>query len=151
MFCFVDSFLGIRRLHILCVFLMADYCLFFNTMSRRLHHSKSNQSTQGRVVKPDVYGLRRQKIKRAIASFEQDDDDEFPMDEGELNVESDAINAAEYLIRLNVKSSLPVCFIHQIYSIVNNHTVVDRELVGLQLEGIMYVHDSNICIIARSI
>ncbi|KAI9342431.1 serine-threonine protein kinase 19-domain-containing protein [Pilaira anomala] len=97
-------------------------------MSRRLHHSKSNQSTQGKVVKPDVYGLRRQKIKRAIASFEQDDDDEFPMDEDELNVESDAINAAEYLIRLNVKSSLPVCFIHQIYSIVNNHTLVDREL-----------------------
>lgn len=87
-------------------------------------------SQQGRVEKPDVYGTRKRLIKKVIHELDQDegDDSEFPMDMSMLS--SDTITAAEYLINSNPKSSIPLCFVHQIYSILPNNTIVDRELVN---------------------
>ncbi|KAL9550378.1 hypothetical protein MBANPS3_004747 [Mucor bainieri] len=79
---------------------------------------------QGKIKKPDVYGTRK---KPPI--FKHDDDpDDFDFNDDNLVV-NDAVATAQYLIKSNPKSSIPICFVHQIYSILpNNNTVTDREL-----------------------
>lgn len=76
---------------------------------------------QAKVQKPDVYGIR----KRLVQKIESDD--EFPIEDEILSLDSDTISAAEYLTGMN--PSLPICILHQIYSILPNNTTVDRELV----------------------
>ncbi|CAO0799116.1 unnamed protein product [Mucor circinelloides] len=82
---------------------------------------------QGKVQKPDVYGSR----KKPPVVKNNDQDDEFfeNVNDDNLVINSDAVSAAEYLIKINPRSSIPICFVHQIYSILpNNNTVTDREL-----------------------
>lgn len=92
-------------------------------------------SQQGRIQKPDVYGTRRKVVKKVIQNLtyddqdDQDDPDDFPLEDVQL-LDSDTITAAKYLINSNPKSSIPMCFVHQIYSILPNNTIVDRELVN---------------------
>jgi len=84
---------------------------------------------QGKVQKPDVYGSR----KKPPVVKNNDQDDEFfeNVNDDNLVINSDAVSAAEYLIKINPRSSIPICFVHQIYSILpNNNTVTDRELVS---------------------
>lgn len=101
-----------------------------NNRRRRVVAEQSLYNSQrGRVHKPDVYGTRRKVVKKVIQDLNQgDDQDEFPMEDITL-LDSDTITAAKYLINSNPKSSIPMCFVHQIYSILPNNTIVDRELV----------------------
>lgn len=89
---------------------------------------KLYNAQQGKIQKPDVYGSRKRLIRLNQQRNNTSDDDEF----GTLDipVDSDSISAAEFLIKNNPKSSIPVCFIHQIYGILSNHTIVERELVN---------------------
>ncbi|OBZ87010.1 Serine/threonine-protein kinase 19 [Choanephora cucurbitarum] len=84
------------------------------------------QTQQGRIYKPDVYGIRRQKVRPPIHSDTTDDFDDI--DHALIQVDSDSMTAAELLIQKNPQSNIPACLIHQIYSILPNHTTVDREL-----------------------
>jgi hypothetical protein len=90
---------------------------------------KLYNAQQGKIKKPDVYGSRRRLIRLNHQCHETSDNDEF--EDIEAAVDSDSVSAAQFLIQSNSKSNIPVCFIHQIYSILPNHTVVDRELVML--------------------
>ncbi|KAL0144620.1 serine-threonine protein kinase 19-domain-containing protein [Mucor lusitanicus] len=84
---------------------------------------------QGKIQKPDVYGTSRKKPP--MVKHHDSDDEFFGEDVNDDNIvmNSDAVSAAEYLIKINPKSSIPICFVHQIYSILpNNNTVTDREL-----------------------
>lgn len=90
---------------------------------------------QGKVQKPDVYGTRK---KPPMAKHHDPDDAFFGHvnddDDDNLVMNSDAVSAAEYLIKINPNSSIPVCFVHQIYSILpNNNTVTDRDLVSIYI------------------
>ncbi|GAN10772.1 Ser/Thr protein kinase [Mucor ambiguus] len=89
---------------------------------------------QGKVQKPDVYGSRR---KPPMVKHHDPDDELFgDVNDDNLVMNSDAVSAAEYLIKINPKSSIPICFVHQIYSILpNNHTVTDRELQQAFISG----------------
>lgn len=100
-----------------------------NNRRRRVIAEQSLYSLQqGRIQKPDVYGTRRKVVKKVIQDLNQgDDQDEFPIEDVTL-LDSDTITAAKYLISSNPKSSIPMCFVHQIYSILPNNTIVDREL-----------------------
>ncbi|KAK4510200.1 clathrin associated protein complex medium subunit [Mucor velutinosus] len=82
---------------------------------------------QGKVQKPEVYGSRK---KPPMMKHHDLDDALFGDANDDLLVmNSDAVSAAEYLIKINPKSSIPACFVHQIYSVLPNHnTVTDREL-----------------------
>lgn len=82
---------------------------------------------EGRIYKPDVYGTLKKVIRQNEQLYaDPDNDDEFGDD---IPIESDTISTAEYLIKSNPMSNIPVCFVHQIYSILSNNTVADRELV----------------------
>ncbi|KAG2194390.1 hypothetical protein INT47_006705 [Mucor saturninus] len=87
-----------------------------------------NSTYAGKVKKPDVYGIRKRKAKQ-IQHHDDDDDDDFPITTTTMedwNINSDTISAAEYLT--GMKCSFGLCLSHQIYSILENHTTVDREL-----------------------
>lgn len=95
-----------------------------------LAEQKLYETEQGRISKPDVYGTRKSLIRQNQQLYKDQEDAEFGDD---IPIESDVITAAEYLIKSNPKSSIPICFVHQIYSILPNNTVVDRELVLVYL------------------
>lgn len=84
---------------------------------------------QGKVQKPDVYGSR--KKPPTVRHHDPEDALFGDVNDDNLVMNSDAVSAAEYLIKINPKSSIPICFVHQIYSILpNNNTVTDRDLVS---------------------
>ncbi|KAI8969114.1 serine-threonine protein kinase 19-domain-containing protein [Mycotypha africana] len=87
---------------------------------------------QGAVYKPDVYQTKKHSthIRRAQLQQTTHNDEEFSDLNEELDLEdhSDAVMTAEYLIQNNTKSILPLCFIHQLYSILSNNTMTDREI-----------------------
>ncbi|KAI7888454.1 serine-threonine protein kinase 19-domain-containing protein [Mucor mucedo] len=94
-----------------------------------------NSTYAGKVKKPDVYGIRKRKAKQIQHHDDDDDDYDFPTTTTtttttttmeDWNINSDTISAAEYLT--GMKCSFGLCLSHQIYSILENHTTVDREL-----------------------
>ncbi|CEP12052.1 hypothetical protein [Parasitella parasitica] len=90
---------------------------------------------QGKIIKPNVYGHRKRPPITKTSSGSEQDEEFFEGDDQVLA--SDAIAAAEYLLEINHKSSIPVCFVHQIYSILpNRNTVTDRELQKAFADGI---------------
>ncbi|KAI9476170.1 MAG: serine-threonine protein kinase 19-domain-containing protein [Benjaminiella poitrasii] len=99
-------------------------------MSARKRRIAAEQSLynnqQGKSYEPDVFGTRRKRVM--MRANKQQGDDEFDQHDDDLQLESDAITTAEFLIKNNPKLSIPICFIHQIYSILPNNTIVDREL-----------------------
>lgn len=112
-----------------------------NTTQKRRKRIAAEQSLynlqQGKIQKPDVYGTKRRKRLLAGNAAEESDQQEanelYPFDDEFDNnlIDSDTIATAELLIKSNPKSALPICFVHQIYSILPNNTIVDRELVRL--------------------
>lgn len=103
-----------------------------NARKRRIEAEQNLYNIQqGKVQKPDVYGHRkRPPIRKNSNIINEDEDHEF-FGDVDIPMNSDAVTAAEYLIKINPKSSIPICFLHQIYSILpNNNTVTDRELVS---------------------
>ncbi|KAI8643894.1 serine-threonine protein kinase 19-domain-containing protein [Parasitella parasitica] len=89
---------------------------------------------QGKIIKPDVYGHHK-RPPVAKKNFADDQDDEFFEGDDQM-LDSDAIAAANYLIKINPKSTIPACFIHQIYSILpNRNTLTDRELQKAFVDG----------------
>ncbi|KAI7901489.1 serine-threonine protein kinase 19-domain-containing protein [Cokeromyces recurvatus] len=97
-----------------------------NTRKRRMAAEQMLYNLQqGQTYEPDVFGTKRKKMIRDT----KDQQDEFEQNEDVFkDLESDAITTAEFLIKSNPKSTIPICFIHQIYSILPNNTMVDREL-----------------------
>jgi hypothetical protein len=86
---------------------------------------------QGKTKKPDVYGTRKRLVRNLAKQRDQyQETDEFDSLEDITEIDSDTISAADYLIKSNPKSVIPICFVHQIYSILPNNTIVDRELVS---------------------
>lgn len=96
---------------------------------------------------PDVYGNKKrakrelqQQLQQISRSTDDDPYDDDLNDAHRLEVVSDSIATAQYLIN-NVmlgpkdrlaNNKLPrVCFIHQIYSILRDNTMVDREIVSI--------------------
>jgi hypothetical protein len=103
-----------------------------NARKRRIEAEQNLYNIQqGKVQKPDVYGYRkRPPIRKNSNIINEDEEDEF-FGDVDIPLNSDAVTAAEYLIKINPKSSIPICFLHQIYSILpNNNTLTDRELVS---------------------
>ena len=103
-----------------------------NARKRRIEAEQNLYNIQqGKVQKPDVYGHRkRPPIRKTSNIINEDEEDEF-FGDVDIPLNSDAVTAAEYLIKINPKSSIPICFLHQIYSILpNNNTLTDRELVS---------------------
>lgn len=93
--------------------------------SRRIEAEQTLYRTQQRIKKPDVYGHIKNKarmIRKELLTAEEEEDDIA------LQIPSDSVNAANYMIQLN-NTHIPVCFIHQLYSILPNATLVDKELV----------------------
>ncbi|KAI8880074.1 hypothetical protein K501DRAFT_255623 [Backusella circina FSU 941] len=90
---------------------------------------------QGKIQKPDVYGVRKRKIKKVLQRLNQHDDHVDEFDEITANVDSDAVAAAKFLIQ-NLPSTMPpVCLLHQIYNILPNNTIVDKEIQNAVKEG----------------
>ncbi|KAI8366129.1 serine-threonine protein kinase 19 [Blakeslea trispora] len=84
------------------------------------------QTQQRRIYKPDVYGIRKLKTRPQTSTEATEDFDDIEHDLAQMD--SDSIAAVELLIQKNPQSNLPVCLIHQVYSILSNHTTVDREI-----------------------
>lgn len=100
---------------------------------KRIDLEQKLYRTQQTIHKPDVYGIERRKVNKIKNELinshnNKDDDDDFDNDIVATQIESDSINAANYLIRLN-NTGIPICFLHQIYSILPNPTMIDNELV----------------------
>lgn len=96
---------------------------------------------------PDVYGNKKRAKRDLQQQLQQsnrsDNDDPYDDDHDghAMEVASDSIATAQYLINnvmlgpkdCLVNNKLPrVCFIHQIYSILRDNTMVDREIVSIQ-------------------
>ncbi|KAI8986342.1 serine-threonine protein kinase 19-domain-containing protein [Pilobolus umbonatus] len=77
---------------------------------------------------PDVYGVRRRKQAKIRSDLTDSHGEGYELLNEDITVESDAVTAATYLIAHNTQSTIPVCFLHQLYSILSNHTTVDREI-----------------------
>lgn len=109
-------------------FITSFFSLYIMTTrkKRMLAEQSLYETEQGRVLKPDVYGTRKKLIRQNQQLYNQHNDDDFGDD---IPVDSDTITTAEYLIRSNSQCNTPICFVHQIYSILPNNTVADRELV----------------------
>ncbi|ORZ24214.1 serine-threonine protein kinase 19-domain-containing protein [Absidia repens] len=112
--------------------------------SRAYYTTVIEKSDYGiRPLDPDVYGNKKRATRRIKEQLEQaNDNDGDPDDDDDFNgqaVVSDSIATAQYLIKnlmlpsngmtkvTNLKLP-PVCFIHQIYSILRDNTAVDREI-----------------------
>ncbi|KAG1135698.1 hypothetical protein G6F37_002346 [Rhizopus arrhizus] len=93
---------------------------------QRIDAEQTLYRTQQRVKKPDVYRNNIKKAKRIRHELLAQEEDEMK-DDFVMQIASDSVNAASYLIGLN-GTSVPVCFIHQIYSILPNPTLIDKEL-----------------------
>lgn len=123
------------------------FCFFLFIMYARKRRIEAEQRLyniqQGKVQKPDVYGSR--KKPPAVKNSDQDDEFFENVNDDNLVMNSDAVSAAEYLIKINPRSSIPICFVHQIYSVLpNNNTVTDRELVSRR-ERVYMTHTVLIC------
>ncbi|CEG75157.1 hypothetical protein RMATCC62417_10252 [Rhizopus microsporus] len=106
---------------------------------KRIDLEQKLYRTQQTIHKPDVYGTERRKVNKIKNELinshnNKDDDDDFDNDIVATQIESDSINAANYLIRLN-NTGIPICFVHQIYSILPNPTMIDNELQEAILSG----------------
>ncbi|CEJ04283.1 hypothetical protein RMCBS344292_18250 [Rhizopus microsporus] len=106
---------------------------------KRIDLEQKLYRTQQTIHKPDVYGIERRKVNKIKNELinshnNKDDDDDFDNDIVATQIESDSINAANYLIRLN-NTGIPICFVHQIYSILPNPTMIDNELQEAILSG----------------
>ncbi|RCH90756.1 Serine/threonine-protein kinase 19 [Rhizopus azygosporus] len=106
---------------------------------KRIDLEQKLYRTQQTIHKPDVYGIERRKVNKIKNELinshnNKDDDDDFDNDIVATQIESDSINAANYLIRLN-NTGIPICFLHQIYSILPNPTMIDNELQEAILSG----------------
>ncbi|KAG1049518.1 hypothetical protein G6F43_008155 [Rhizopus delemar] len=93
---------------------------------QRIDAEQTLYRTQQRVKKPDVYRNNIKKAKRIRHELLAQEEDEME-DDFVMQIASDSVNAAIYLIGLN-DTTVPVCFIHQIYSILPNPTLIDKEL-----------------------
>lgn len=104
---------------------------FRNKMSQRKQRIAAEQklynAQHGKIQKPDVYGTRKRLLRLNHQRNDTSDDEEF--EALDIPVDSDSVSAADFLIKSNPKSNIPLCYIHQIYSILPNNTIVDRELV----------------------
>ncbi|CAO3672942.1 unnamed protein product [Rhizopus stolonifer] len=99
--------------------------------SKRIEAEQTLYRTQQRIKKPDVYGHKKDKarmIRKELLTAEEEEDGIA------LQIPSDSVNAANYMIQLN-NTHIPVCFIHQLYSILPNATLVDKELQEAIMEG----------------
>ncbi|KAI8091168.1 serine-threonine protein kinase 19-domain-containing protein [Gilbertella persicaria] len=87
------------------------------------------QTQHGKIQKPDAYGIKRD-LARKQSGKQEDGSDDFDddLDEALFKLDSDSLTTADYLIKANPNSNLPVCLVHQVYSIIPNNTMVDREL-----------------------
>ncbi|KAI8144210.1 serine-threonine protein kinase 19-domain-containing protein [Fennellomyces sp. T-0311] len=91
---------------------------------------------------PDVYGIKKRATERKVLTEQHDDE----FDHLEWPDISETVITAQYLIsnlalteqarRTDLAQKLPrVCFLHQIYSIITDNTMVDRELQEAIDEG----------------
>lgn len=101
--------------------------LYIMNNRQRIDAEQTLYRTQQRIKKPDVYRNNIKKAKRIRHELLAQEEDEMK-DDFVMQIASDSVNAASYLIGLN-DTSVPVCFIHQIYSILPNPTLIDKELV----------------------
>ncbi|KAI8376140.1 serine-threonine protein kinase 19-domain-containing protein [Radiomyces spectabilis] len=102
---------------------------------------KMDEQTLERVI-PDVYGNKKRAIRNFVQQYQDQDED----DDNAFPIISDTVAAAQLLIEnlaipLSAKGSdaakkiPPVCFVHQIYSVLKDNTAVDRELQQAVKEG----------------
>ncbi|KAI9250325.1 serine-threonine protein kinase 19-domain-containing protein [Sporodiniella umbellata] len=106
--------------------------------SKRIKTEQSIYKSQQTIKKPDVYGHSREKakkIRRSLTTKKESGLDGTSEDDTiAWQIPPDSAVAANYIIQLN-STNIPICFAHQLYSVLPNATLVDKELQGIIKEG----------------
>ncbi|CAO3634513.1 unnamed protein product [Cunninghamella blakesleeana] len=110
-------------------------------MKRNRNYYRYYNKEQGydiNKIDPDIYGYNKKKAKIITQRLEQENDDTFEELDSQF-IPSDTTSMAHYLIdhimfnskdkkRHSNKKIPRVCLLHQIYSLLKNNTMVDREM-----------------------